>query len=643
MLRKISGLFFLLFFVSTSVRSQELSAEKKDSLDYYEMSLEDLLKLKAHGVPSELEELINTLISVSSKKAVNTRETPGIVSLITEEEIKNSGARDLIDVLRMVPGIDFGVDVEGVIGIGMRGNWANEGKILILIDGQETNEILYASSQLGNRFSVELIKRIEVIRGPGSAIYGGYAEYGVINIITKQAEDINGLNASATYGQMTRGYGRKNLNLSVGKKINDFSFGVSGFAGLAQRSDQRYTDFDGASYDMRGNSATETQYINFGAKYKNLSYRLIYDNYVIQARDGFGAVLAEGAVNFGFKNVYSELKHEAKLNDKWKLSSRLNFKYQQPWKNDGFAGSDPYNKVAQRQSGQVNATFDPTRNVSISFGTEAFYDFAKNLGNYYAFKDGKTSVSYYNYTFFTQSLIKTKFTNIILGARFDNHSAFNDAFVPRVGFTKKLDRFHYKLLFGRAFRAPAIENINGANVNGVDPEFTNVVELELGYQMSRNTILTFNIFDINTTMPIVYYTPPDTLSSEYYTNSGASGSKGVEAEYRYKSNWGYITANYAYYTASNKTQIVPNQTPVAASLLAFVNHRVNLNAQANLSKLFSLNISGSYYSKRYHVAGYDSTGNTVFDATDPMFLLNCYLLYKPVKSGLSIGIGVYDI
>ena len=144
-------------------------------------------------------------------------------------------------------------------------------------------------------------------------------------------------------------------------------------------------------------------------------------------------------------------------------------------------------------------------------------------------------------------------------------------------------------------------------------------------------------------MPIVYYTPPDTLSSEYYTNSGASGSKGVEAEYRYKSKWGYITANYAYYTASNKTQIVPNQTPVAASLLAFANHRLNLNAQVNLSKLFSLNISGSYYSKRYHVAGYDSTGNTVFDATDPMFLLNCYLLYKPVKSGLSIGIGVYDI
>jgi outer membrane receptor for ferrienterochelin and colicin len=228
MIKKLS--VFILFFTSIfGLYGQDTIPSKLDTLDYYEMSLEDLLKLKAHGVPSELEELINSLISVSSKKAMNTRETPGIISLITEEEIKNSGARDLIDVLRLIPGIDFGVDVEGVVGLGMRGNWANEGKILILLDGQETNEIMFASSQLGNRFPIDLIKRIEIIRGPGSAIYGGYAEYGVVNIITKQAEDINGIFASATYGQMQKDYGRKNISLALGKKINDFSFNLSGF------------------------------------------------------------------------------------------------------------------------------------------------------------------------------------------------------------------------------------------------------------------------------------------------------------------------------------------------------------------------------------------------------------------------------
>src|ERR1700740_149535 len=141
---------------------------KKDTLNFYDMTLEQLLTLKSHGVPSELEKLINSLISVASKKPLNVRESPSIVTLVTAEEIKNSGARDLIDVLRLVPGVDFGVDVQGVVGIGMRGNWAHEGKVLILLDGQEMNEILYATTQFGNHFAVDQIKKIEIIRAPVS-------------------------------------------------------------------------------------------------------------------------------------------------------------------------------------------------------------------------------------------------------------------------------------------------------------------------------------------------------------------------------------------------------------------------------------------------------------------------------------------
>src|ERR1700752_2273742 len=140
---RLNGFFALVFFLFLTGREgfsqSDSSMVRKDTVDYYEMSLEQLLKLKAHGVPSELEKLINTLISVASKKPLNVRESPSIVSLITAEEIKASGARDLIDVLRLVPGVDFGVDVLGVVGIGMRGNWAHEGKTLVLLDGQEMN------------------------------------------------------------------------------------------------------------------------------------------------------------------------------------------------------------------------------------------------------------------------------------------------------------------------------------------------------------------------------------------------------------------------------------------------------------------------------------------------------------------------
>jgi outer membrane cobalamin receptor len=216
----LAGIFFLAGILCPLHAQQDSSLVKnktahKDSIDYYDLSLDQLLKIKAHDLPTELESLINSLISVASKKPLSTRESPSIVTLITEQEIHNSGARDLIDVLRMVPGLDFGVDVEGVVGIGSRGSWGHEGKVLLLLDGQEMNEMLYAGTQFGNHYPIDQIKRVEVIRGPGSAIYGGYAEYGVINIITKSGAEINGISVTGTYGSMQKGLARENLSSRV--------------------------------------------------------------------------------------------------------------------------------------------------------------------------------------------------------------------------------------------------------------------------------------------------------------------------------------------------------------------------------------------------------------------------------------------
>ena len=133
-----------------------------------------------------LEELMNVEVSVATKKSTSIRETPGVVTIIQREEIQNVGARDLLELLQiMAPGFEFGVDVEGVVGVGIRGIWAHEGKVLLMINGMEMNEEMFATTQFGNHYNVDNIERIEIIRGPGSAIYGGYASMGVINIITR--------------------------------------------------------------------------------------------------------------------------------------------------------------------------------------------------------------------------------------------------------------------------------------------------------------------------------------------------------------------------------------------------------------------------------------------------------------------------
>jgi len=210
-----------------------------------------------------------------------------------EEEIVNSGARDFIDILRLVPGFEFGYDVEGVTSAGLRGIWGHEGKILLLVDGQEMNELTYATIQLGSHYNVNNIKRIEILRGPGSCVYGGFAELAVINIITRKSDDLNGLSASAQYGQMTHSYGRMNGSIEAGKMLKDADFSVSAFGSLAQRSAKPTTvwvetdpDNDGWEEYEYGADRTDLKKIaagnvNAGLNYRNLSTRFIYDYYSV--------------------------------------------------------------------------------------------------------------------------------------------------------------------------------------------------------------------------------------------------------------------------------------------------------------------------------------------------------------------------
>lgn len=648
-MKKSYALLLFIFLVSAYVSyAQEptnpvtlADSTKKDSLNYYDMTIEQLLSLKAHGVPSELEKLINSLISVASKKPLNVRESPSIVTLVTAEEIKNSGARDLIDVLRLVPGVDFGVDVQGVVGIGMRGNWAHEGKVLILLDGQEMNEILYATTQFGNHFPIDQIKKIEIIRGPGSAIYGGYAEYGVINIITKQGGDINGVAISGVYGQSEKDYMRRNINLSAGKKIGDFEWSVSGMIGQGQRSTQTYTDIHGNSYNMNGNSALNPAFANIGASYKGLSFRAIGDFYRTTTQDGYDAIYPKPYAQ-NFNSMYFELKYLWKVSSKLTITPKFNYKNQSPWKTPQGDSIDlPYLKTANRSTANITASYNPTRKINVVFGSEYYRDMAVDKLAGDTFYNGKQTVSFYNYAFFAQGLLKTRFVNIILGARYDKHNVYGDAFVPRVGLTKKFNRFHFKALYSNSFRAPAIENIDYSGANGIHPERTQVGELELGYQITHNSIFTVNFFDISTKNPIIYYTVAGT---DAYTNQGRTGTYGLEAEYRIKEKWGYVAINYSFYSAAGTQKSAAYRVAQDSSmLLGFASHKINLNGSINILKNLSLNPSGTFYGPRWGYNSIDTAGVAQLHKFAPVFLFNLFLKYNTPVTGLSIGVGVYDI
>ncbi len=139
-----------------------------------------------------LEEMMDVKVSVATKILVSVEKAPSIVSVVTAQEIRNMGARNLEDILRTIAGFDVISDNYGM-RIGVRGLFTPPGtnnKFNIMIDGHSLRgSWLGGLRYIEDNISINNIKKIEIIRGPGSALYGTNSFFGVINIVTKDGED----------------------------------------------------------------------------------------------------------------------------------------------------------------------------------------------------------------------------------------------------------------------------------------------------------------------------------------------------------------------------------------------------------------------------------------------------------------------
>jgi len=542
-----------------------------------------------------LEELMNIKITVASKTALTQRESPAIVSVITDNDIKNIGARDMLDVLRLIPGFTFNQDVTGLVSWSLRGNWGNEGKILLLVDGQEMNEIAFASNYFGNRFDISQIKRIEVIRGPGSSIYGGYAELGVVHIITKDAEQLNGIQVAGTYGQLSGATGRSNLSLSAGKNINGLKLTLGAYLSKGQRGIDDYTDIYGTSVSMKNNSNLNNHQVNIGLKYKGLSIRSIAEQYNTTAVNNYDEVKPYG-IKVSYGSWVNEIKYDFKLGEKLTITPKFNTNFFQPYAVSDSNGI-PYVVNFNRTTGGLHLNYDLNENVNLIAGAEYFKDFGKNtrsqdVTNNYG---DKNNVSYGTLGAYLQTLVKTKIVNFTAGLKAINHEEFGSAIAPRLGLTKTIGDFHTKLLYNRAFRTPTIDNLK-ANP-AVKPEITDVFELELGYKITPNFIVSVNAFDITISKPIVYYTPGGSFGT--YANFSKTGSKGIEAEFRYQKSTWFVAGNYSFYTAVGKNGVELYKVDNNKNQnLGNPQHKINFMSNFKIKDILYISPSVTYISSK---------------------------------------------
>lgn len=619
-----------------------------------ELKLEDIFQ-----VPVKPE------VKVASKKALTIKDSPGIVSLITDKEILNSGARDLKEVLELIPGISFHHDVQGGIGIAIRGLWAHEGKALVILDGQEMNDTLFSTILFNNHFPVDQIKRVEILRGAGSAIYGGQAELAVINIVTKSADDLNGFSAKTTfdmlYNNPINGYTHRNLSLSYGQKFGDLSIVTHGILGLGNTSDKEYKDFSGNSVSMLNNQNNNLSYLNIGLNYKDFSARLIGDLFRRTSSVLYDLAVPKdfGSINVIHDGYYGELKYNFKPLNNLTITPKLNFKRQYPWVSDDdkarkLSENKDYSNIfysqsADRYVANLTVNSDVTDNINLIGGAEYYYDIARandpksaNLG-----KDKNlASVNYNNLAIFAQGLYKNDFITLTLGSRFENHSAYGPSFVPRFSVNAGWEKIYGKLLLSRAFKAPSIINISNFNpvyskYENIKPENTTVLEMELGYDITDNLSVSANGFDIGIQNPIVYFY--DEAKGDSYDNFDKTGTRGVELELSYKDkNWGYSNISYSYYRVSQNTVDIYKVDNRDDVLLAMPNHKVTFTSNFKINDNFSINPSLIFFGERYGYTGIQKTGETekgIISSFSPTFLLNLNLLYKDFfTKGLNISL-----
>jgi len=221
---------------------------------------------QANGEPLKqlsLAELGNVEVTTASKEPEKIWKTPAAIFVLTQEDIRRSGATSIPEVLRLAPGVEVARINSNQWSVNIRGLGSGFSKsVLVLIDGRSVYTPLYAGVYWDvQNVLLEDVERIEVIRGPGGTIWGSNAVNGVINIITKNAKDTRGAFASTTGGNVDQNesgvrYGRahgNNLNYRAyalgfgrapethtgGGNYDAWQLGQAGF-----RTDSQLTDRD---------------------------------------------------------------------------------------------------------------------------------------------------------------------------------------------------------------------------------------------------------------------------------------------------------------------------------------------------------------------------------------------------------------
>jgi len=591
------GLIIIFVTVSTNLSAVEVSGD-----------IEDL----------SLEELLSIEVTVASKSKETTADAPSSVSVFTALDIDRMGISNLEELLNYVPGFQTTRDVEQgtAMRISSRGrSTALSESILFLVDGMRINDLYTGGVSILNRLmAVENIKQVEIIRGPGSALYGSNAFLGVVNIVTREQEN----NVLASIGSF-RG---KSMAVNFSRKIsNDMS--VASFLKVFSDEGENYenvTDIYGTNSDVKDPSKGIDAYLT--VKYKELTL-----NFRHMERDMNDFMVFGGLGN----NINHESSKQTSLaaSYQWVLNQRLRLDIKagyltEHWKTLASlipAGTElaPDFTLAETVIGGPNLesynghfNLDLSWKVGISnwLSTGVSYmrtgiSKVRNLFSHHPITmeyQGEI-ISWSGAESFNEEVSRDvigvyvqdkialgKHLDITAGVRLDKYSDFGSSLNPRAAVIYSTPfNAKFKVMYGRAFRAPNFLELydknNPVDFGNQDLEPEKVETIEFAYIQNfkkLQTAVTYfqnKISDIIVLGDVVTH-PNNPLEAPRFQNAGEARTKGLELEFKSTPNSHLrISGTYTYLFKGDHPMVSKN----VASLV--VNYK---------AKQFNLNLNGIY-------------------------------------------------
>jgi outer membrane receptor for ferrienterochelin and colicins len=565
------GLIFVLLCLLPLLASNRASAQKKDETpDLLDMSLEDLMALD-----------IDSVSGVSGFKQKVT-EAPASVTIITAEEIQRYGYRTLADILRNVRGFyvsnDRNYSYLGVRGYGLPGDYNS--RITLLIDGHRLNDNIFDAALIGTEFplDVDLIDRVEVIRGPNSSLYIASAFLGVINVITKRGRDSQKVSVAGSAAS----YGTYQGRVTYGNQFKN---------GLEMLLSASYYDSHGQDelFFPQFNTPATNNGIALNADgdesdqfFANLSWGHFTLHGVFGSRDKgiptapFGSVFNVTGTHTVDARGYLDLEYDCKLGSGWSLTNRL---YYDQFNNDGtyiydYSDSGGPSRVMNRNfahgkwwGDEVAFSKQVFARQRLTFGAEFRDNFQQDQGNY----DIQPFVQYFSsyrtssiFSVYAQDEIHLR-KNLVLnvGLRYDHYSTFGGTTNPRAALIySPWERSTFKLLYGQSFRAPNFFELyyaapgNESNPS-LRPETVKTMELVWEQYFANHFRMTMSGF---------YYPIRGLIGEQVdlatgnavFTNAGSLDLRGVDFEFARKLSGGLeATVSYSFQDVRSPSAPIP--------------------------------------------------------------------------------------